>query len=415
MGLMPTGVAKRRKPSLQKAHDALAAAAHPQQQQQQYHDWDSVSPFTNINSNNLQDEQQHTRLNSSSRDRRSSNIPANDHISIWDEPTGSSQEQQQQQQQQEQQEQQKQHRKRKEDEQFKTLLDNIGSELDGSLEFNQLTSPLDEIDFSSIDYGHFEVTERPIDVAFPQAALAQCSRPSSPASQKHTQPQQQQKKKQQQPQLRLQSPPVFNTLPSSSFSLSSQSYQDLRYGLRQTAGTLGSSTAGIQYWTTQLEELSDTLQELPIPLDGMLRHSSQLLPRTKDALHSLHSADVSSCPTSLILILACLSQIVTLFEQCIPSVLAGPSVAGLSDLSLRLGDYQVDRQAQQALQTHIVGKELSSMLHVTKLIRHTLLSTEWRNISKRTHDLLLEDLQVRTLRLIFQMKQNRGASRMMVS
>ncbi|RYP52220.1 hypothetical protein DL768_002539 [Monosporascus sp. mg162] len=340
MGRMPaSGVSKRRKSSTHKALDVFAAAAHPQQRQ--HHDWDSASPFESVNSSELQDNQQ---------------------------------------------------------QEFKSLLDNTGSELD-SLGFDLLISASDDIDFSDMDDGHFEVGECPPDLAFPRLAVAQSSRSSPTASQKHIQPQQQQS------QLQFQSTQLFNT-PSSS---TSQSYQDSNCGLSQTAGTASSPTDGVRYWITQLEELSCTLQKSPIPLDGILHHSSQLLPRIREALRSLHSADVSSSATSLILILVCLTQTATLFEHCVPSVLAGRSTAGSSDLSLRLGEFQVDRKAQQALQMHIVSKELSNMLQVSKLIRQTLLRPEWRSFSKRTHDLLLKDLQVRTVTLVYQMKQKRGA------
>ncbi|KAF3767986.1 hypothetical protein M406DRAFT_355802 [Cryphonectria parasitica EP155] len=64
---------------------------------------------------------------------------------------------------------------------------------------------------------------------------------------------------------------------------------------------------------------------------------------------------------------------------------------------------------------HVVSKELSSMLQVSKLIKQTLRRPEWGNISKRTHDLLLEDLRVRTVTLVYQMKQTRGASKILIS
>lgn len=43
---------------------------------------------------------------------------------------------------------------------------------------------------------------------------------------------------------------------------------------------------------------------------------------------------------------------------------------------------------------HIVTRELSTMLQVTMLIRRTLLKLEWQTSSKRTHGILLEDLQI---------------------
>ncbi|KAI1758257.1 hypothetical protein F4782DRAFT_477156 [Xylaria castorea] len=381
MGRMPSGgVRKRLKPSPHEVLDVFGVV-HPQQRQ--HHDWDSASPFESIDSSELQDDQQHAPPSTASRGRESLDLPVDDSMSIWDEPNGPSQQQQQ----------------------FKSLLDSTGSELD-SLGLNPLTSTLEDIDFSDMDDGHFEAGECPLDLAFPRLAVAQSSRSSSIASQKHIQPQQQQS------QLQLQMTQLFNTSSSSS---TSQNYQDSNCELNQRTGTPSSSTDSIRYWTTQLEKLSRTLQKPPIPLDGMLHHSSQLLPRIREALQSPYSSDTSSSAARLILILVCLTQIVTLFEQCVPSVLAGRSIAGSSDLSLRLGEFQVDRKAQQALQMHIVGKELSSMMQLSKMIRQTLLRPGWCNISKRTHDLLLEDLQIRTVTLVYQMKQKRSASIISIS
>ena len=284
------------------------------------------------------------------------------------------------------------------------MLDNTGGEL-ASLGFDPPISTSDDIDFSNMDDVHFEIGEDPLNLAFPRLAVAQSSCSSPTASQTNIQPQQQES------QPRLQTMQLFDT----SSSPTSQSYQDSNSGLSQTANTLSSSTDGVQYWTTQLEELSHTLQKSPIPLDRILRHSSQLLPRISEILQSPNSADMPSSTTSLILILVCLTQVVTLFEQCVPSVLSDRPTASSSDLSLRLGEFQVDRKARQALQIHIVSKELLSMLQVFKLIRQRLAWPEWRDISKRTHNLLLEDLQVQTEILVYQIKLKRGASRMIVS
>jgi hypothetical protein len=274
------------------------------------------------------------------------------------------------------------------------------------LDFDPLMSTLDDIDFYDIDDGPFEGGECPLDIGFPRLTVAQPS-PSSPKeSPKHAQ------SRQQHPQLQLQTGPLLST-PSS--STTSESYEDLNSELGQTAGTPSSSTDSIPYWTMQLEELSRSLHKSPILLDRMLHHSSQLLPRIRDALKSPHSADITSSSTRLILILMCLTQTVTLFEQCVPSVLTNRSTTGSSDVSLLLGQFQVDRKAQQALQMHIVSKEVSSMLHVSKLIRQTLLRPEWRNISKRIHELLLEDLHVRIVTLGYQMKHKWVASRITAS
>ncbi|GAB1309928.1 Zn(2)-C6 fungal-type domain-containing protein [Madurella fahalii] len=378
MGRVPAGgVRKRRKSSLHKALVMFEAAAHPQLRQ--HHDWDSASPFESVDSGEFQ---QHAPPSIALRDRRCSDLAVDSSMSIWDEPSGPSQQQQQQ--------------------ELKSLLDNTGNDLD-SLAFDPVISTFDEIDFEDIDEEPFKVVECPPDLAFPSLSVAQSSPPASP---KHIQLRQQQ-----QSHPETQTAELFNT-PS---SLASQGHGDSSYGLSQTAGTPSSSTDSVQYWTTQLEELSRTLQKFPVPLDGMLRHSSQLLPRIREALQSPHSAEGSSSITRLMLILVCLTQVVALFEQCVPSVLAGRSGAGSTDLSLRLGEFQVDRKVQQALQLHVMSKEVSSLLQVSRLIRQTLLRSEWRDVPKRTHDLLLEDLRARAVTLIYQMKQRRAGSRMVVS
>lgn len=397
MGRMPAGgVGRRRKPSPHKNLDVFAASSHPQQGQ--HHDWDSVSPSENANCGDLQDDH-HASLSTTSEeqqapplavseDRGSSDIPINDSMILWDEPNGPWEQHQQQQQQQP----------------FTPLVDNTGSELD-STGFDPLILTFDDINFSDMEDEQYEVGESPIDLSFPRLAVAQSSRSSPTTSQDHRQAQLQPS------QVQFQTTQLFNA-PS---SITLQSYQNSNIQFAQTADTLNSSSEGVQHWTTQLEELSRTLQKSPIPLDGMLHHSSQLLPCIREALHSLHSADAASCATSLILILVCLTQAITLFEQCVPSVLGGRFTAGSSDLSLRLGAFQVDRKAQQALQMHIVSKELSSILQVANMIKQTLLRQEGRNVCKRTHDLLLEDLQVRTVTLVYQMKQKKGRSRTMIS
>lgn len=85
------------------------------------------------------------------------------------------------------------------------------------------------------------------------------------------------------------------------------------------------------------------------------------------------------------------------------------AVGGSSNtLFLRLGAYQVDREAQQALQMHVVERELSAILQISMLIKQTLLQPEWDGSSSRTHGLLVEDLQVRTRAGAYQIKQKRG-------
>jgi hypothetical protein len=273
------------------------------------------------------------------------------------------------------------------------MLDNTGSELD-NLMFDPTISTSDGIDFSGIDNVHFEVEDDSLDLAFPRLVVAQNTLSSPIASQALIQP------RQQRPQPRLQT----MQLSSASSSTISQGFEDSNIGPSQTPSMPTSSPDAVQYWTAQLEELSQLLQKSPVPLDGVLRISSQLLPHTSEVLRSLHPAHVPSFATSLILILVCLAQTATLFEQCVPSVLSDRPIAGSSDLSLRLGEFRVDRKAQQMLQIHIVSQELSSMLQVFKLIRQTLSRPDWCKASKRTHNTLLEDLQVRIETLVDQIK-----------
>jgi hypothetical protein len=177
---------------------------------------------------------------------------------------------------------------------------------------------------------------------------------------------------------------------------------------------LGPSPNTAQYWTAQLEELSQTLQKSPIPPDELLRLSSQLLPPTSEVLRSLHSAPVPAFATNPLLILVCLAQVATLFEQCVPPILSDRPTAGLSDLSLRLGVFRVNRNAQQMLQVHIVSKELSSMLKAFKLIRQTPSRPGWCKASKCTHDLLFENLQVRIETLVYQIMRKGEVSKIIL-
>ncbi|KAH6649207.1 hypothetical protein F5144DRAFT_1190 [Chaetomium tenue] len=411
MGRAPAGVlARRRKSSFHKALDTMFGPAL--QQSRQHHDWDSASPSESISRGELH---QHAPPSSASLgDRRRSDLTTDDHMSTRDELMSSPSRQQQQQQQQ------------------KSLLlldNNSNSDLD-ILGFDPLISTFDDIDFYDMGDEPLEVGEYPLDPAFPPLSIApqSSSRSSPPASPRRTtQPRQQQ----QEEQLLSQPPPqtAAQQLSAAPFLLASQGSQDSSScSLSQAADTPDPSPAdGIQIWAMQLERLSRTLQQSPVPLDGMLRHTSQLLARVREALQPLLSSGPAapdrdpspSSATALMLILVCLSQAVALFEQCVPAVLAGRSPGGAgpnaADLSLRLGEFQVDCRAQQALQLHVVGKEVAGLLHVSRLIRQALLRPEWRDVPKRTHDLLLEDVQVRTVTLIYQIKRRRGASRMVVS
>ncbi|KAF1949856.1 hypothetical protein CC80DRAFT_497199 [Byssothecium circinans] len=122
------------------------------------------------------------------------------------------------------------------------------------------------------------------------------------------------------------------------------------------------SATDLHTWTTLLEQLSRPPDPSPMPLDTLLHTTSTLLPRALRTLHALPPEPARLTP--LLLILLCLRQAIALFEQCSPS--------GTADLVLRLGAFQVDGEVQEALQKHIVGKELARMLHVTKVARKVL-------------------------------------------
>ncbi|KAI0817159.1 hypothetical protein GGR55DRAFT_619256 [Xylaria sp. FL0064] len=371
----PGGVRKQRRSNLHKAFDSFAAAAPDPALQRQNHDWDRVSPstFESVGTGELLGDQQYALTRTMSRGENI-DLPANDSMSKWDNYNGPPQQQNRQ-------------------HQVKSVIDTTGSELD-SLCFDPFVPTFDEIDFSDIDDGHFELIESSLDLAFPQLNVAQSSGTSPTTSQKDVEVQ---------PQRQLQK----TQLSSVSTSSTPQNSQHSCSEPRQASAMADSSVdCGVQFWTAQFETLSQTLQTPPILLDRMLHHSSQLLPRVREALPSLHSAKASSFTTTLILILVCLAQSITLFEQCVPSMLAECSMTnGSNSLSLRLGAFQVDRRAQQALQMHIVSQELSSMLQVLKIIRQMLVRSEWNSTSKRTHSLLLEDMRARTVRLVYQMKQ----------
>lgn len=283
--------------------------------------------------------------------------------------------------------------------QLKSLLDPAPSDLDG-MGFDPYISTLDDIDFSDMDDGHLDLDESSLDLAFLRLPVPSTSGSLAMSSPKELPTHRQQS------QVQLRNLQTLNLTSSST----SRSSRDTNSGPRQTSDTPNSPADGIRSWSTQLEELSQVAQRSSVPLDTMLHQSSQLLPRMKDALQSRQSSDASAFPANLMLILVCLTQLVTLFEQCLPSVLGASSTtgSGSADLSLRLGDFRVDRKAQQALQMHIVNKELWGILQVLKMVRRTLLRPDWRNVPKHTHDLLLEDVRVRTVSLVYQMKQKRA-------
>ncbi|KAI1660479.1 hypothetical protein F4813DRAFT_350074 [Daldinia decipiens] len=371
---------RRRKSSVPKTMGPyITSPTGSHQQQQQLHDWNSSNSLSSgVGDVEQQIEQNGLQFPSSSVERNYSlhhhNRSASDSMSILDEAT--SQEQ-------------------RKHSVASMSLDNIGDELQGP-SFDPLISNFEDIDFSDIDDNYFEVIGTRLELTFPRLITSHQSPRASPSRQQQPQPQQQQ----------LHTTQLFGT---SSSTTTTSSYQG--HGSEQTPGTPHSSGGDVNYWTTQLEELSRRPHKSPMPLDEVLHQSSQLLPRVTEVLRALSLADPLSS-THMILILVCLTQVITFFEQCMPSVICGLENTGSSgDLSLHLGAYQVDREVQQALQMHIVGKELSTVLQVSKLIKQTLLQPDWNSVSKRTHDLLLEDLQVRTKTLMYQIKQKWSSAR----
>lgn len=399
----------RRKQSSDDARNSLdafvAVAANVQQQEKHQRQqglgqgWDGQ----------LRDDEQQQQSSSASVDRREdSDLHLDESLSAWDENHSDRHHQQHNQ-------------------PFSSLLfDTLSSGLPATPRFDPLTSSFDDMDFSAMeDDGHFDMVDQTtLSLASSRHAHAQATAAPSPqTTAPHPEPPQHRQHRshqhQQTPATSMFGTPSTTTTPS---------YQTSSAGLSQTT-PLSISTAasvaaggGMRYWTTQLAELSRGQPRSPVPLDVMLQQSSQLLPRVTEALRSIHSSAAAGDNTSassasvLILILVCLTQVVALVEQVIPSVLDGHSSCSTGDggstanLSLRLGAFQIDREDQQALQMHLVSKELSSMLQVSNLIRQTLLQPEWRCVSKRTHNLLLEDLQARTKTLVYQMKQKRGTT-----
>ncbi|KAI0401749.1 hypothetical protein F4802DRAFT_404096 [Xylaria palmicola] len=371
----PGGVGKRRRSNFHKTPD-LFAATSDQRQQQQSHDWDSANLFDNLDGGELPSDQ-HVPTPTLLGGMESPGAPIDDPMSLWDQQEA----------------QNNQHH-------LKSMTEPTGSDLD-SLGFDPFVSTFDDIGISDMGDGDLELRESSLDLTFPQTTVTPTSdllampSPTQFQSQRHK------------PQAQLQSMQVLKIASSSS---PSQGSRDSDSELKTTSGAPNPPADGIRYWSTQLEALSHAVQRSPIPLDGMLHQSSQLLPRIRDTLQSLQAADALAFPAMLILILICLTQMIALYEQCVPAVLAGspPAGSGLGDLSLRLGDFQVDRKAQQALQIHIVNKELLEILQVLKIIRQTLLRPEWHSPSKRTHEFLLDDVRVRTVTLVYQMKHKRA-------
>jgi hypothetical protein len=158
----------------------------------------------------------------------------------------------------------------------------------------------------------------------------------------------------------------------------------------------------IQTWSSLLEQLSRTSSPSHVPLDTLLHTTSTLLPQATHTLTSL-SAD-QCCLTPLILIILCLSQVVSLFEQCRVETSGGPS-----SLSLRLGDFQIDREVQAALQRHVVAKELVRMLHVVQTIRQLLKNPTLAGAEKKAHGVVADDL-VRRIRALGALLAEKGGN-----
>jgi hypothetical protein len=114
--------------------------------------------------------------------------------------------------------------------------------------------------------------------------------------------------------------------------------------------------------------------------------------------------------TPLLMILLCVTQTIALFEQCILSVIHGAASSATKDIALHLGAYKVDREAQQALQRHLVTKELARIHHVAKLAKQVLQQPELTRVSKRIHCLLLDDLQAQANSLAHLVEDKWGAA-----
>ncbi|KAF2686354.1 hypothetical protein K458DRAFT_416659 [Lentithecium fluviatile CBS 122367] len=247
------------------------------------------------------------------------------------------------------------------------FLDSSGESLVPGLA--SLIGELDSTDFGDIHGSPLDI-ESPPDMAFPQLVC-----PKSPRSSSH-----------QHRQPRPSTDPAGPT-PSYSSSINRLSMEDSIPG-----------APGVSSWATLLEDLSRTSSSSPVALDELLRSSSRLLPRVTQTLRSLHPD--ASCMATLILILLCLTQATALFEQCIPS-----TVRRSGDLSVHLGTFELDRDVQHALQRHIVGKELSRILQASALIKQALQQPGLASVPKRTHSLLINDLQTRVRALAYLVRE----------
>lgn len=248
--------------------------------------------------------------------------------------------------------------------------------------YSSLIADLDDMDFEGI-HGPLLDGDSPLDVDFPQLVRSPSSQPPA--------------------QHQRRSQASTDTRPST------PSRADSTGGKRVDETN---SMPDVNSWTHLLGKLSRSGQSTPVALDELLHHSSALVPRATQALQSIPSDP--SCMTSLLMILLCVTQTIALFEQCIPSVIRGLASSGSKDISLRLGAYQVDREAQQALQRHIVTKELSRIHHVAKLAKQALQQPGLAGVSKRTHSLLLDDLQARVKSLAYLVKEKWGSATQLV-
>lgn len=160
-------------------------------------------------------------------------------------------------------------------------------------------------------------------------------------------------------------------------------------------------------WVKHISDLNEKLSQSPLPLDEVLSANAHLLQSIPSALQWLPS-DGSHLSTVLI-ILICLTQILTLFEQCIHSSSAKAPSQDKAGLTLQLGAFKVDMESQHGLQMHIVCKELMRVLEVGKSVRAALQRPQGGLGSQsRTYVALIEDVQRRVRVLVYFVKHSWG-------
>ncbi|KAF2756232.1 hypothetical protein EJ05DRAFT_540002 [Pseudovirgaria hyperparasitica] len=170
------------------------------------------------------------------------------------------------------------------------------------------------------------------------------------------------------------------------------------------------TTPEVGSWIQRVESLSNKSTTKGPPLDELLRLSQALLPSMSNVLkcHNVFSNPIST----LLLVIVCLSQTLTLFERSSHASEQDTQTKERPSVLLHLGGFQVDSEAQKMLQTHVMNKELSKMMEivgeVNKVVRDLGLAED--EALSNTHELLLDDIRVRIETLVCSLKEAGGYS-----